>query len=574
MDNLRAVINNLFCHISPEEILSGNTRYDNVSEETFMQLGRGYIRNYSVDELKNMYSFLENEFLWNRLKMQDQVASKDAGTEQVFHVFDALTVFNNEVLIEENGEPKCQYTQLLRWREMIVDLEEDLFITSFLAYRDSLAARYREDFFWKPVIGHNNKALNTILAQGIAENHFHLKGSAPHFHLSWISLMNQVDNAAFQSRFEEYESERLEENLTYNVRYGYKSLSHMWRQAALIRIFLFSVLRKSYLPLPKYCCTVKELWMECKEAERERICQVFDDSKRIVSLDEVRERLLQMAEKRGEPKERWQLQNETVRDVKRRCSERYVFMLLRDEEKLKDASGEIQHMICSLRDEQGSNILDYTLCESFLMENRKSHLNEILSGERWFLYSIFREIYVKACNSQRSEGRNMALYYNWFYLYLVLKTSIRKELVQANQNVGFTNFELYQDRKDVFVEGTPYEKAYIKMAVRDTIYNQNIRSLEARFIPKKTVQENYNIIQKYDRYITEGMDVEEAEMLRKKYFYVMHFIKTEERWKNEHSEYARNCRHLKKRNEVREHLTNCISLLHYNLRSVSIISHW
>lgn len=46
----------------------------------------------------------------------------------------------------------------------------------FLAYQDLLHEKSRENFFWSPVIGHNNKSLNRLMEQGVAENHFHLKG--------------------------------------------------------------------------------------------------------------------------------------------------------------------------------------------------------------------------------------------------------------------------------------------------------------------------------------------------------------------------------------------------------------
>ena len=69
MDNLRAVIKNLFCYISTGEILEETVVYNNISENVFMQLGTGYITKYSNDELSNMYYYLENEFQWQSRKM-------------------------------------------------------------------------------------------------------------------------------------------------------------------------------------------------------------------------------------------------------------------------------------------------------------------------------------------------------------------------------------------------------------------------------------------------------------------------------------------------------------------------
>ena len=133
MDNLRAVLKNLFCYISPNEVLKGNVTYNNISETTFLRLGNSYIDRYTTDELRNMYFFLKNEFEWQNHRLKGEVPGKKEQLQ--LNVFDALTAFDYSVLMEENGEPVCQYQHLLRWREMIVVLEEDLFITSFYQWK-------------------------------------------------------------------------------------------------------------------------------------------------------------------------------------------------------------------------------------------------------------------------------------------------------------------------------------------------------------------------------------------------------------------------------------------------------
>lgn len=570
MDNLRAVIVNLFCNISPEEILQGNAKYDNLSEKTFMKLGSGYITKYSVDELRNMYSYLETEFLWHRLKMQDKLLPAEKTSEVCFNVFDVLALFGDAVLTEEDEEPKCLYTQLLRWRESIMELEEDLFITSSLAYKDSMRARVRENFFWKPVIGHNNRELNTILSQGVAENHFHLKGSAPHFHLSWISMMNHVDNKNFQKLFESYESNRLHSNLAYDVRYGIRDLAHMWRQAALIRLFLFSILQDTYLKLPKYILSIREFMTLCTCKEKERIreiysnrCSDFLDLKKRISLNEVQDKLSQRAKEKGEAEKEGELEYGTWFAVKQYCSRKWVSELLKKEEELKDYVGIIQENIVYLQEEYGEINADYTLCRRFLKNNPNKHLNEILSGERWLMYTIFRRAYMH----REITDAKMKPYFNLFYMYLVLKANIRKELVQANTNVGFSNFQLYQERKDVFIDNTPYEKMYVRMAVRDTIYNQHIMKLEARIAPRKTALDNLKAVQKYDSFILEGLERKEREHLKEKYFYVVHFIKEEEHWSwQSDSGIKDECRHYKKRKEVEE---QALALAEFREKSTS-----
>lgn len=485
MDNLRAVIKNLFCYMSTNEILEGNVVYNNISEDVFMQLGTGYITRYSNDELSNMYYYLDSEFQWQGRKMSGGYAGRMPDSEEEWNVFHALLAFANSVLIEESGMPKCQYAQLLRWRDMVTVLEEDLFITAFLAHKDYALRRERHLFFWSPVIGHNNRALNHLVSQGVAENHFHLKGSAPQFHLSWMSLMNQVGNLEFEKEFENYETNRLQKNISYNVKYKSGRLSHMWRQAALIRLFFFVKLKgETELPFGK-------------------------------------------------------------------ISGVNIFRILRDEEELELYVSDMQASVEWFRDVYGiwdgdnnRSELDYMICHHWLVQHDTRDQNGPLSGERWFMYQMFYKIF--------SDDTVLKPYFNLFYLYLVLKSNIRRELVQTNINVGFDNFQNYQNRKDTFIENSIYEDVYVRMAVRDTIYNQHIDSLEARIVPKETAEKIISAVRKYDKAITKGLDedgTEKAELLQK-YFYVMHFVKESERVRKS-DRYIDACRHYELRGKVK-----------------------
>jgi hypothetical protein len=73
-------------------------------------------------------------------------------------------------------------------------LGEDLFTCSFLAYKDVHLHHDRSYFSWRPVLATDNSRLKTLLSKGLAENHFHLFGSAPYCELSWISLMNNISH--------------------------------------------------------------------------------------------------------------------------------------------------------------------------------------------------------------------------------------------------------------------------------------------------------------------------------------------------------------------------------------------
>jgi len=468
MDNIRAVIGILFTHVSEQDVLEENVAYNNIPFNTFAALANSYITRYSNDEIHNLYNYLKNELKWMRHKVYYE--DDDGETAVSINVFDVLYLFSGEVLAEEKGQPVCQYLHLLRWHEMSREVGEDSLITSYLAFNDACFGKKRKNFFWKPVIGHNSQALNRIMEKGVAENHFHLKGSAPLFHVSWISLMNNVVKPEFQKGLEEYDERRLKRNVAYRGGYKEDSLYALYLRAACIRLYLFQRLKG-------------------ERGDGELLSYIKDSIELLQNLDKVQ--------------------------------------------------GLIEYY-------QGRfNEYDYAICEPELQHNKNHGLNELLAGERWFLYEMFYIIY-----SRKSHCGDLCQY---FYHYLIIKNMIRAEMIQVNENVGFDNFLMYQNRKEQFIDGTKYEPVYVKMAVRDTILNQNIQKLEARIAPKGTALENENYIKKLDTWIAgkdagyPGGEKEEKELLEK-FFYVEHFIKDKDR-EEERYEYGM-CRHFSKRKEI------------------------
>ena len=469
MDNLRAVARMFFRYTSPMEVLNGSAGYNRVEDDNLLMLSNAYLPAYSNDEIKNMFHFLCNEFEWQNNRMRGEEMGHRS--DQI-NVFDALFVLGDAMLIEEDGIPKCRYEHLLRWRETTLFLDEDLLVTSFLAYRDHDYGERKRSFFWKPVIGHNNWALNRMMEKGVAENHFHLKGSAPLFHLSWINMMNHVCIPEFYKALEKYDKRRLNYDRISRVSAPEQSLKTMYMQAVLIRLYLFTEI------------------MEIKRPE-------------------------------------W--------------IERYdIVRLLSDPYEIECHLSDIQHWIDLLVEKVSFLKYDYAICKPWLWKNAEHGLNEVITGERWLLYEIFKRIY--------QRGEFLEEYGNLFYMYVIIKNNIRGELVQSNKNVGFDNFMLYQDRKEEFIENTRLEKVYTKMAIRDTIENQHIVRLEARITPRTDDYENKKYINKLDSWITEGCTPKEKDLLLKKYFYVFHFVKSPEK---ESSFKERDYRHYLIRNKIR-----------------------
>lgn len=482
MDNLRSVLNIVLSKIPTSLIVNSEIQYDNINRDTFVKIAGYYLKYYSNDELDNLFDYIKNEY-------EDQanyVRGFEIGKyedKEGFSVFDAILIFATRVLQEIDGEPICRYENVLRWRFTSHLLEEDIFTTAYLAFQDCREGKRNRDFSWKPVIGNNNEHLNWILRQGLADNHFHLKGSAPQFPLSWINMMNHVRSKKYEKILEGYGNKRL--SVSYEIGTEEEHLYSLYLEAALIRCFLFAQI------------TEQEFF---------------------IANNLVRNNYDPDPETR-----KWSTEN-------------LVMFLLKDKTEIIFYRNKIQENIDFFRTNKGEKQLDYALTGEYRKGIGKNEVNNSLSGERWLMYEMFLRIYAKSVKDQK--------YFNLFYLYLVIKRAVRAELVQTNENIGFDNFEKYQNRKEDFIEDTPLEKEYIKMALKGTIVNQNILHLETRLTPRKTALQNKKYIEKYDKVMKNDKE------LMERYFYVFHFVKEKDNEKLLNSDSY--CRHYQKRRSLQK----------------------
>lgn len=484
MDNLRSVLNIVLSKIPTSLIVNSEIQYDNINRDTFVKIAGYYLKYYSNDELDNLFDYIKNEY-------EDQanyVRGFEIGKyedKEGFSVFDAILIFATRVLQEIDGEPICRYENVLRWRFTSHLLEEDIFTTAYLAFQDCREGKRNRDFSWKPVIGNNNEHLNWILRQGLADNHFHLKGSAPQFPLSWINMMNHVRSKKYEKILEGYGNKRL--SVSYEIGTEEEHLYSLYLKAALIRCFLFAQITE----------------------------QEFFIANNLV---------------------RNNYDPDPDPETRKWSTENLVMFLLKDKTEIIFYRNKIQENIDFFRTNKGEKQLDYALTGEYRKGIGKNEVNNSLSGERWLMYEMFLRIYAKSVKDQK--------YFNLFYLYLVIKRAVRAELVQTNENIGFDNFEKYQNRKEDFIEDTPLEKEYIKMALKGTIVNQNILHLETRLTPRKTALQNKKYIEKYDKVMKNDKE------LMERYFYVFHFVKEKDNEKLLNSDSY--CRHYQKRRSLQK----------------------
>lgn len=617
-------------HVAVKEILSGKITYDRFGKSTFVLLANSYHPNYSNDEVENLYTYFVDEMNLQKSRLfATKLDAQPRSANEYLNVFELLLQFSENVLLERGDIPVCNYSKLLRWRCTSHILDEDVFLASFLAYRDSFRPGSKRDLRWNLVTGSNNISLQQLLEKGIAENHFHLKGSAPYFHLSWISMMNDIDNPRFGKTLAGYDKRRLNQKVNYNTEYGEDSLPSMYLQAALIRLTLYMWLAGKRFVLGKCCVDanyVKTFFDYTKMSRTWRKSELIDrfdhyfsdyrkvscsellipnsesingrqtDSSEVYALNMVLNVLnnfwidrkflsnltpaaddyimlrdiveLLLTEKREIPLKNVKglISEAKYLELETKATLDLIHKILEHPDMIINYQNDIHNLIQVQRWEQSQRsgskeMLDYAIpgeygCNSPYDKNgRTGHslpfspvqgtasddiyairsAKNVITGERWLLYQMFKAYYDKK--------KGYSDYMNLFYAYLVIKETIRSEMIQVNTTVGFNNFSRYELRKEDFIEGTVFEKYFLKLAVWDIMKNRNIRSLEARISPKKTPEANASGIRKNDRL----MDLTDDE--KRRMFYVYHFVKAPEDKKEAESEIL--CRHYSLRNIIR-----------------------
>jgi adenosine deaminase len=459
MQNLRASIEILYRNIDPDSILEkylSDFRHG-ITLSDFVQQAFELLQNYSHDEIKNLYSKIFDD--WGR-----------DPSNNISSVFNLAYNFTSSVLTEQEGIPKVRFQHLLRWRDISHKIGEDFFTCIFLAYRDKFQCKERSFFAWRPVIDSDNSRLKTLLSKGLAENHFHLFGSAPYCELSWISLMNDIRGRLpqFKKIFKAgllQQSDQVAETINYRLYF-------LTIKAAIIRAHLFSILKHK--------------------------TSVIEESGLLI--------------------------NDLLRGPSEKSSSEY----------LASSINKIQDSINLLRFMHGLEYVDRSVCDYAIDKSvdKSNNVNILLSGERWLLYNLFKISQEINIQNTLSPGNSL------LYAYLLCKNKFREEMIQVNNKTGFSNFHSYQDRKDLFLSDKKvYSEAMTNMAIYSSRNNQHIISFEARVSHpyiKKIPRIDATIAdpEYTSKNISKIIDVNNA-IVKSPHFYVVHFIKKEEKHKKD-----------------------------------------
>lgn len=488
-------LNILFSQIQPEYLFDRLTRrsweeYDPgrkqrsdslsasfVGEEVYQHYSYGVLCHLNPDEIKNMY-----------VDMQSRIEKRmgDCGGKTVFSLLPEYTL---NVLEERNGIPYCRREEVLNWRECYLRLGQDMLVASYLAYERVRRGVSVRSFCWPAQIHTDDARLNYILKQGMAENHFHLNGSARIFDISWLCLMNHPDrireylgdNRSKKDISAEERNIRFCENLSGGTMLGAIDNQWTWEKrfyvAAWLRVILFQWIQSG------------QAWLEngSNQIQVNSFCELLQEPGSLYALRSGVEKKIQAI--------------------------RFLYF-----------------SAASFLQGGKRSCLDYAVAADRIEEDRENPYR-ILSGERALLYTAFRWIF---SGKIRKKEKNLD-FMNLLYLYLLLKAQFRNEIIQLNGRIGFRNFASYENRKDVLFDTYPaYKLEAYNTSVVTAVREEHVISHELRVTPKehpyKIFHHVWNLDQNIDLLLRESRADRPLEYLKQErrdaeYFYTFHFVK-------------------------------------------------
>lgn len=528
MFELSHILRVLLKRIPYQNFLNGQMNCRDLQREMVEHIVHTYMTEYSDTEVRNILDGISESWQDNYIGAHDNAIS---GTISVFEI---LFRFVEKILIWKNNEVRIRYEDILRWRATTQDLGEEFFVAAFVAMQDLRNGRYCRNFGWPFVIGHNNVQLRKITEKGMAENHFHLWGAAPYFQISWIWMMNHVGQVQNQTSLE---------NMKKNPRLLWWSsgeesaegdLKKSCLQAALIRLYLYSLLTEKEIEIGKYYIEWTKLVPWAKKLKGSIPEEIIKKRRYWSSLNvlttpfdgyeekfeyisgELRrymfalENILRESEGWAEflpdteapyiklsdilcamfeAKKKIRLRDcyrlldtEEYRKLWKDITYKKVILYLNNYDIMRWHVDDIQRAINDISGNKKDYMLNYVQYSTVF--DAKS--NFYVEGERKFLYEIFRHI-------KKGDSSWNAQVYNLFYAYLVIKEGLRGEMVQSNDWLGFENFSVYQRRSGAFANEVFWEKLKARAAVT-SCFEQKVRKLEIRLSPYDSARRNFQEI--------------------------------------------------------------------------------
>lgn len=198
----------------------------------------------------------------------------------------------------------------------------------------------------------------------------------------------------------------------------------------------------------------------------------------------------------------------------------------------------------------GGLIPDYALLE------KNDDVYAVFSGENYFQYSMFSAIL--------KPNTTVFPFRHLFFAYLMIASQFRSEMVQCNDNFGFDNFSLYQNRKGTFLDKhTKWKEQLTIVAARGNLSDSRVKSFEIRVKPQVTASKLANDLTRLNKIIRKACDSEVSTSTGQpphKMFYVLHMPKRKDTLPKTTQEQLLLCRHESLRKEIEQYSNAIIKL--------------
>lgn len=274
MDFERVVIKTLFYDMPIEAVAEKLKNHDN---EGFLSDFLAVARKVNLAFTESELNLLQRDFVeaWSKID-NASLASLPIWSKcfkVLFRISDSL------LSIDEDGCPIVHFNELLRWRMFTLVTGEDLLTATKVAKHCYEHHSQPDMFAWSDVLTHDEANINRILCKGMSDVHMHYGASLAIFHLSWISMMNDVaNNTDLDSNMLYRYSQENQIQISFSS-HSY-SLRTLWIAAAFLRKEIFKMLF-----LPQASLEFENCWLLLE-----------DDMVRASLLDDIQAEIKSLAE--------------------------------------------------------------------------------------------------------------------------------------------------------------------------------------------------------------------------------------------------------------------------------------
>lgn len=411
--NLNKKINSAFS--------TNDTEFRDIIKSKYLEI---YKENYNPDEVDTILRWIENEL-------------DNLGYDNYLGLF---IYVSKKLIIMKNDELMVSFQNYLEWYGFINKSDYNLYYAAYLAELDY---KYHNH---KTYILHDNISLYSMLSEGIAENHMHIKGSGYTTDMNWFEFIKE--KPFDMSTIKKFLQRKYTNCLDYILAF---------QKIKIIRLYLYSLV-----------------------SENDIIRKSFDN-KSIIRY----------------------LQSENIEEVELLyLNEKYN---RKEELKLDDIYNDYKYnFVNSIKSRYGKQ-KHYVLCERIFLEKLfKLYMDKNLTKLQVYLLNI----------------------------YILGLNKIKFQFIQSNKEMGFENFKLKENNKEIVINSKGYRNLEIYETVFDNYYSQKmVKYIEFRIAPKKNVAEYIKTINEidhaneviYKKYNKVDKSIEKIE-----YGIIIHYIKCKE----------------------------------------------